>query len=270
MDFAQARYYGGSIGRFTSVDPENAGASPNDPQSWNGYAYVRNSPLLYSDPDGLEFCIRRGGDCETVSDEQFNLIKNNPNNAELGVVVKDNKIFNRNENGDLVVVATYQRTGFDDFNERANRVFFGTSDTAGLTQRLEPVKKAVTAGAMIAGAQVALPMVGLAGGGLTTLGLSGGAETAVGVGEFAIIGQLPATANFIGLRGANVLNISPWTPALNNAWIQKIIANRIPVLAVSLADKIKRDGVLTSFGKEVQQLQGAGYRWFGQWLVPPP
>ena len=54
LDYFQARYFSGAGGRFTSVDPENAGADPADPQSWNGYAYARNNPLLYVDPLGLE------------------------------------------------------------------------------------------------------------------------------------------------------------------------------------------------------------------------
>ena len=48
-----ARYYGSKIGRFTTVDPvytwrENL----VDPQRWNRYAYARNNPLRYVDPDG--------------------------------------------------------------------------------------------------------------------------------------------------------------------------------------------------------------------------
>src|SRR5271165_1034125 len=39
-------------GRFTSVDPANAGANISDPQNWNGYAYVRNSATRLIDPDG--------------------------------------------------------------------------------------------------------------------------------------------------------------------------------------------------------------------------
>ena len=54
LDYFNARYFSGAGGRFTSVDPENAGADPADPQSWNGYAYARNNPLLYVDPLGLE------------------------------------------------------------------------------------------------------------------------------------------------------------------------------------------------------------------------
>jgi RHS repeat-associated protein len=55
LDFFQARYYSGPQGRFASVDPGNAGASLMNPQSWNGYSYVSNGPMTYTDPDGLGF-----------------------------------------------------------------------------------------------------------------------------------------------------------------------------------------------------------------------
>jgi len=56
LDFAQARYFGSILGRFTSVDPENEGAIPDDPQSWNGYAFAANNPLANTDPDGRGTC----------------------------------------------------------------------------------------------------------------------------------------------------------------------------------------------------------------------
>jgi RHS repeat-associated protein len=53
LDYFGARYYGSKIGRFTTTDPvytwqENL----VDPQRWNRYAYARNNPLRYVDPDG--------------------------------------------------------------------------------------------------------------------------------------------------------------------------------------------------------------------------
>jgi RHS repeat-associated protein len=53
LDYFGARYYGANVGRFTAIDPvytwqENL----VDPQRWNRYAYARNNPLKYVDPDG--------------------------------------------------------------------------------------------------------------------------------------------------------------------------------------------------------------------------
>jgi RHS repeat-associated protein len=56
LDNSQARYLGSRFGRFLSPDPENAGASPTNPQSWNMYAYVLNNPLILIDPTGME-CV---------------------------------------------------------------------------------------------------------------------------------------------------------------------------------------------------------------------
>ena len=53
LDFSQARYYSAWQGRFGGVDPENAGADSGSPQTYHGYAYVTNSPLVNTDPDGL-------------------------------------------------------------------------------------------------------------------------------------------------------------------------------------------------------------------------
>lgn len=69
LDFAQARYYGNSLGRFTTIDPyniileskseknvEKSKAKLFDylskPQQWNRYSYVANNPLIFVDPKG--------------------------------------------------------------------------------------------------------------------------------------------------------------------------------------------------------------------------
>jgi RHS repeat-associated protein len=61
MDYFLARYYAGPMGRFLSVDPDNAGALPDDPQSWNAYSYTRSNPLKYVDPTGEFFVVARRG-----------------------------------------------------------------------------------------------------------------------------------------------------------------------------------------------------------------
>jgi RHS repeat-associated protein len=61
MDYFLARYYSSPMGRFLSVDPENAGAEPSDPQAWNAYAYTRSNPLKYVDPTGEYFVVARRG-----------------------------------------------------------------------------------------------------------------------------------------------------------------------------------------------------------------
>lgn len=53
MDYFGARYFSGAQGRFTSPDPLLSSGRPDNPQSWNRYAYVLNNPLRYTDPSGL-------------------------------------------------------------------------------------------------------------------------------------------------------------------------------------------------------------------------
>ena len=62
LDFAQARYYNSSHGRFTSVDPLKASANVRNPQTLNRYSYVMNSPYKFIDPTGLmgEYYDRNG------------------------------------------------------------------------------------------------------------------------------------------------------------------------------------------------------------------
>jgi RHS repeat-associated protein len=56
LDYAQARYYDSSKGRFTSFDPitEN-GERMNQPQGMNYYGYVMGNPLKYTDPQGTDW-----------------------------------------------------------------------------------------------------------------------------------------------------------------------------------------------------------------------
>jgi RHS repeat-associated protein len=52
LDYFGLRYMSPAQGRFTTPDPNGAGASLFDPQSWNAYSYVNNRPLTHIDPDG--------------------------------------------------------------------------------------------------------------------------------------------------------------------------------------------------------------------------
>jgi len=56
-DYFGARYYASTMGRFMSPDPSGLLTQhPEDPQSWNLYAYARNNPVIYLDPNGLD-CV---------------------------------------------------------------------------------------------------------------------------------------------------------------------------------------------------------------------
>jgi RHS repeat-associated protein len=66
LDYFGARYYGSKTGRFTTVDPSmTIRENTLDPQRWNRYAYGRNNPLRFVDPDGRDWLYR------TVMGEQY-------------------------------------------------------------------------------------------------------------------------------------------------------------------------------------------------------
>lgn len=52
LDYFWARNTSAVLGRFLSMDPNNAGASLTNPQSWNAFGYVENNPLGLADPTG--------------------------------------------------------------------------------------------------------------------------------------------------------------------------------------------------------------------------
>jgi RHS repeat-associated protein len=66
QDYFGARYYQPRHGRFSQVDPVHAGLF--DPQQWNRYAYARNNPVSYVDPDGRKiagpWCVMLWGKWE--------------------------------------------------------------------------------------------------------------------------------------------------------------------------------------------------------------
>jgi RHS repeat-associated protein len=57
LDYFGARYYRSDIGRFTTPDPGHVNGDVNDPLSWNAYAYARNNPLRFVDPEGLAYRV---------------------------------------------------------------------------------------------------------------------------------------------------------------------------------------------------------------------
>jgi RHS repeat-associated protein len=56
VDYAGARYFRRGVGRFVSADGPLVDQHPEIPQSWNLFAYARNSPLVFVDPSGQYVC----------------------------------------------------------------------------------------------------------------------------------------------------------------------------------------------------------------------
>jgi len=57
-DYAMARYHASRSGRFLSPDPGGVGTHPEDPQTWNGYVYAGDDPILNADPSGLDYYVQ--------------------------------------------------------------------------------------------------------------------------------------------------------------------------------------------------------------------
>lgn len=156
----------GAQGRFTSADP--ATGSPSDPQSWNGYAYARNNPLLYTDPDGQTFRIcGTSGNCDdNYSDANF--YKN------LDRTSKDGVVFDK----DGAKIGTYKRTSFDDLGPLGNSLYFGMASRRQASNQFIGAF-AVGSAALGATGGLAVNAAGLtAGAGLTTVNLQGAAQAA--------------------------------------------------------------------------------------------
>lgn len=64
LDYMHARYYSASMGRFMAVDP--ADGESHQPQSWNRYAYVRNNPVIFTDPTGRQLYGGDKGDVDKI------------------------------------------------------------------------------------------------------------------------------------------------------------------------------------------------------------
>ncbi len=66
-DYFGARYYASSMGRMMSPDPSQLYfADPTNPQSLNLYAYVRNNPLIFTDPNGLDCTYNNDDGSQTI------------------------------------------------------------------------------------------------------------------------------------------------------------------------------------------------------------
>jgi RHS repeat-associated protein len=57
LDYFEARYYSSPYGRFQSADYFMNDTTVRDPQKWNLYTYVRNSPIRFIDPTGEKIYV---------------------------------------------------------------------------------------------------------------------------------------------------------------------------------------------------------------------
>lgn len=124
LDYFLARYHSPVQGRLTSVDPENAGAYPGNPQSWNGYTYALNNPIIYSDPDGLKVVICYQGGCVEISDDEANATLFNKKFQERSqFYVKQGNIYDLQGN----IIGTYENICCDSLPGRNSAILHETA-----------------------------------------------------------------------------------------------------------------------------------------------
>lgn len=162
LSYFLARYYSSAQGRFTSVDPENAGAIEDDPQTWNGYAYARNNPTTYGDPNGKEFQLcDLNGNCSNHSDKNVDQWR-----MQEGVKLIKGKIFDK----DGKQIGTFRRLSDDSWDAKSNAIVYGKG---GLVDRAPQTAWAIQKVGEIALQIVTFPMGGGLGGRGISLGLKG-------------------------------------------------------------------------------------------------
>ena len=160
LDFAQARYYSSRLGRFFSIDPGNADADQEVPQSWNAYAYARNNPLKYGDPsgEGVEVCSV-GGERTCVYYSEAQWIKFLDANKKSGdFTIKGNKIFF----GDEIAAEITSSSFLDDRQKEF------ISSTAENSVKKGKVVGALGAGAVVTGACIGTGVCAVIGSALVT------------------------------------------------------------------------------------------------------
>ncbi|MDQ2843139.1 MAG: polymorphic toxin type 33 domain-containing protein [Acidobacteriota bacterium] len=144
LDYFGARYYGSALGRFTSpdefrdltVDPptgrkiETNTALPfadiADPQTLNKYAYVRNNPLRYTDPDGHcieDACVVEAATATAVGSAVLYY------GYKLGVTIRETL------NSQYQPVPAYASSRSDDTSKKGSP---GLSQAADQTKALSP------------------------------------------------------------------------------------------------------------------------------------
>lgn len=98
LDLMGARYYNNAMGRFMTTDP--LGGPPEDPQTLNKYSYVRNNPLRYTDPTGMDLWLQGCGKNSSTWRNSF-----------VGTTDKDGKFTRTHITGDQTDHATLGEHG---------------------------------------------------------------------------------------------------------------------------------------------------------------
>lgn len=218
LDYFINRYHSSIQGRFTSVDPENVGADPEYPQTWNGYSYTVNNPVTYSDPDGLRIKIcDSNGNCTEISDDDARkYFFNSKYQQQSGYSTSGTNLRGDVFDAEGNKIGTYLRTSFDDLSDQANAFLFGRG---GMIERAPQTRWAVQKAG-----EHALGVILLFSGGL------GGGSVRLGIAEQPIL---------LGTARMNLLNAVK-SPKLRE-WIEYLYRKGATIGNGSTADAIRHE-----------------------------
>ena len=235
LSYMQARYFDPDIGRFLSIDPVDF--QIDNVHSFNRYAYASNNPYRYVDPDG-----------ESILD--IGMFAKDVGNLLVTEIVYVAAVIR----GDDVVAAM----AIEDM--RAQRVDAAVS-TIGLVNPVPGTSAAYRTTRMANQVDNAADIG-------RNVPVPSGA-----VDDIPVIGRQVDTNVAKDWPGHRILADPNWTLAKNDEWIQQIITRRERVYVGSPQNRSNVwDSVNnreTVFGRELRQLQEAGYTWDGDYLIPP-
>jgi len=191
LDYFGARYYRADLGRFTTVDPGHVNGSVDDPQSWNAYAYARNNPLRYTDPDGRTYQVcAKGVDCSFVSDASW---EGAMGKAGGGYLFRDGYMWALVD-GKWSYAGTYEQISVDSPQINFDSMVHTTGVLADRWLRENATQMAIGSGLSAIGGVVA---------GVVRGGLAGGAAT-LGAGATPVVFKTMHYASRLAAAGVNV------------------------------------------------------------------
>ena len=116
LDYAHARYYSSTQGRFIGADIPLMDQYKTEPQSWNLYTYVGNKPLTYTDPFGL---WKKRKDCEGNSPQCYESDRKDDTYKSLAKILHVNAkdLANFFQNEQITLGHVFDASGFNARNQ---------------------------------------------------------------------------------------------------------------------------------------------------------